>query len=658
MGKIRELPPETANKIAAGEVVERPASVVKELVENAIDAEATHIEIELEEAGKELIRVRDNGIGMPADDLLLCYHPHATSKLQDATDLFDIRTMGFRGEALASIGSISESSVCSCAKGEEQGYQVDNHAGEIQGPKPVSCSQGTTVEVRNLFFNTPVRRRFLKRNATELTRIIESVQRIGLAYPEVGFTLIHKGRKVINAPSTQSSYDRILQFFGKDLVGKLIEVNDLDDYSSLNGFITNIEHHKSNSKDIYLYVNQRFVRDRSLLHAITLAYREFIPPGRYPQTYLFLDLSPEEVDVNVHPTKIEVRFVEPNRLFRKLKAAVREALLRSGELPALPLNRSAGAQEGGSRQAEIHRAMSDFIQKNSQQEETSAQGMFKNRTPLSQSDAARRNMPEAAQSKPGASILSQEQYRQARPLKAKFELSKATTSDEEVSQKSFENQGTGQDVSIVQGNESQGGQGASSISHLLGNARGAFQLGAMFIVIELEDSIAIIDQHAYHERILYWQLEHRLELEPPEVQRLLVPEPLELSQIANHLLHDYLEVFQSFGFQIEAFGNDNWALYALPRYIKTSRVKEFVEESLEALAEDGNVRSLPELRKSMVEMIACRAAIKAGDVLGQEEIKALLEEGTKVPHTFSCPHGRPTTFKLHFTELEKFFHRR
>jgi len=686
MGIIRQLPPAISNRIAAGEVVERPASVVKELVENALDAGATRIDVELEDAGKQLIRVSDNGCGMDSDDLSLCFSDHATSKLKDSDDLFYIDTMGFRGEALASIGSISHARVTSRTPDASEALSIANEGGEIGEVRPASGSQGTVIEIENLFYNVPARRRYLRQNSTEVSHVVEVMQRVAMAYPAIAFSLSNDGKQSFKLPPKQSRKERILEFAGSKLVDDLIEVNDFDDYCALTGYISSINQHKPNSRWLNLFVNGRFIRDRSLLHAITLAYREFIPHGRYPMAWLFLEIDPSEVDVNVHPTKIEVRFVQANKIFSKIKASCQEAVLRSGMLPRINLEdqriEQVKALRGHQTQAELHAAVAGFVARTSQSRgEGERPRSYEARPgnvhePALGLERAGFDAPDDPESE-APSFLSKEQLRDSRALREKALPSslsnhaispvQAPRNPEDVSaSQSSKAQLTAaqaqpsDQIATPQPGQSQlpPAQKAAQQAGLLEGAKGLFQVGDTFLIVEGEDGIVLIDQHAYHERVLFWQLEHRISSAKPEMQRLLVPEPLELSRQAAAVLDDHRELFREFGFEIEPFGSGEWAVYALPRYIRTSKVNEFVASCLEELATTGRAKDVADLRKSMVEMMACRAAIKAGDHLEGHEIESLLNEGAKVPHTFACPHGRPTTFKLTFSDLEKIFHRR
>jgi len=667
MARIRKLPPEISNKIAAGEVVERPASVVKELCENCIDAGATRIDVELEDAGKALIRITDDGCGMDADDLALCMLEHATSKLDSADDLSYIDTMGFRGEALPSIGSVSHMRIVSRPRTPDgtpaaDAYEITNHGGQLSFIKPASGAPGTVIEVANLFFNTPVRRRFLRQNSTEVARVMETLQHLALAWPEIGFSLTSDGRSVMKLAPNQTRRERIIDFSGKGLERDLIEINDFDEYAALTGFVGSVSQHRPNSRQMYLFVNRRSIRDRSLLQAIVLAFREFIPHGRYPVAWLFLELDPSEVDVNVHPTKIEVRFVQANRLFGKIKGALQEAVLRSGQLPRIALDqqriealKQIGRMDAAGRAAAL-RELAAPLQRAPVPARPSSTAIVEARPdgtdePPLELATPGYDSPDITQDAP--TLIQPRALEQARSYQSKAVPALRTSHAIRPSQPEASPPGL-EDVFESDARPSP----QSRQPGLLANTRGFFQIADTYIVVETTDGMVLIDQHAYHERILFWQLEHRLEAAPPEMQRLLVPEPLELSRIAAAMVHDHRELFRSFGFEIEPFGAGGWACFGLPRYLKTSKVAEFVATTLEELAASGRHKDPASLRKSMVEMTACKAAIKAGDSLSGQEIEALLREGESVPHTFSCPHGRPTTFRLSLSDLEKIFHRK
>lgn len=624
MVRIHLLPPELANKIAAGEVVERPASVVKELVENSLDAGATRIDVQLIDAGKTLIRVADDGQGMNAEDLPLAFEAHATSKISDADDLFHIETCGFRGEALASIQSVARASITTRQRGTPSALHLDCAGGKQTEVREAAGDFGTVVEIRDLFYNVPARRRWLKGDSTEFSHVVEWLTGLAAANPEVGFSLRHGERKAFEVPPRQQPAERIRALFGDRFPDGMLEVHEHEVYGRLDGYLSPPGVNRPNSKGLLLYVNRRLIKDRSLVQAALLAYREFVPPGRYPIAVLFVTVPPESVDVNVHPAKTEVRLLEQNRIFSLIKSALTEKLLRSGVLPSL---------KPGAVYAPQARPDTEYEPRHDLE-----QRLFDNESEAKAREAEHRWSQ-------ARSVLEQA----IGPVVSRFEVREPIGGNRES--------GTGIAASPISDSRTAVPDPSTPGHSLLSNARALFQVAATFVVVETPDGMVIIDQHAYHERILYWLLEHRLATQPLERQRLLVPTPLTLSLAAAALVDANRDTLREFGFEVVQAA-DTWALVAVPKYSVSSRHNEVVQEILEELANDRTPQTPQALRKAMVEMVACKAAIKAGDSLEPRQILDLLRLGETVPHTFSCPHGRPTTYKLSFLDLEKLFHRR
>jgi len=635
MARIQLLPPELANKIAAGGVVERPASVVKELVENALDAGATRVDVQLVDAGKTLIRVADDGIGMDAEDLKLAFEPHATSKLSSVEELFRVLTHGFRGEALASIQSVSRARITTRTRNAPVAMQLECAGGQAGAIREAAGAPGTVIEIRDLFFNVPARRRWLKGDSTEFSHVVELLQAIAAANPEVGFSLIHGERKAFDVPAGQSQDERVRALYGDRFHEGLLEVHEYESYGRLDGYIAPPAMHRPNSKGLLLFVNRRPIKDRSLIQAVILAYREFLPPGRYPVAVLFLTVDPESIDVNVHPAKTEVRFLEHNRIFSLIKSALAEKLLNSGVLPGIRLHGPAMPQARPDSQFEPTYDVTRprLFDEQSEQRARDAEHRW---------DEARRVLDEALG-----------------PVVSRYEVRDVGTGARSASDglhEAADGSGQAADKALQASNSLP--PDASRLPPLLAQAKALFQVGATYIVVEVADGMVVIDQHAYHERILYWLLENRISSQAVERQRLLVPQPLELSLAAAALAEAHSEALREFGFELEPFGHGAWALRAVPKFSVGGKHLEVVQEILEELAQGRKPQTPTELRKSMVESVACHAAIKAGDVLEPQQIKNLLQLGETVPHTFSCPHGRPTTYKLGFADLEKIFHRR
>lgn len=628
MARIQLLPPELANKIAAGEVVERPASVVKELVENALDAGATRVDVQLVDAGKTLIRVADDGIGMDAEDLQLAFEPHATSKLSSVEELFRVLTHGFRGEALASIQSVSRARITTRTRNAPVALQLECAGGQAGEIREAAGAPGTVIEIRDLFFNVPARRRWLKGDSTEFSHVVELLQSIAAANPEVGFSLIHGERKAFDVPAGQSQDERVRALYGDRFHEGLLEVHEYESYGRLDGYIAPPAMHRPNSKGLLLFVNRRPIKDRSLIQAVILAYREFLPPGRYPVAVLFLTVDPESIDVNVHPAKTEVRFLEHNRIFSLIKSALAEKLINSGVLPGIRLHGPAlpQARPDSHYEPTFDVSRPRLFDAQSEQRARDAEHRW---------DEARRVLDEALG-----------------PVVSRYEVRDVGTGARSASD------GVPEAADARHQAAERAVQEGSSLPPLLAQAKALFQVGATYIVVEVADGMVVIDQHAYHERILYWLLENRISSQAVERQRLLVPQPLELSLAAAALAEAHSEALREFGFELEPFGHGAWALRAVPKFSVGGKHLEVVQEILEELAQGRKPQTPTDLRKCMVESVACHAAIKAGDVLEPQQIKNLLQLGETVPHTFSCPHGRPTTYKLGFADLEKIFHRR
>jgi DNA mismatch repair protein MutL len=615
---------------------------VKELIENALDAGATRIEISLTDAGKTLIRVADNGCGIHPDDLVLALSAHATSKLSRAEDLFGIETMGFRGEALASIASVSRLKLASKRVQDAHGSEISCDGGQLGKLRANASSNGTTIEVRDLFFNLPARRKWLKSDSTEFSHTIELVQTLALAHPGIAFRLSHGARVAMDVPA-QDQAARLQALFGEAFREGLLELHEHEAYVRLDGYLATPSTHRPNGKGLQLYVNGRPIRDRSLMQAVMLAYREFLPPGRFPVAYLFLHVDPATVDVNVHPAKTEVRFLEQNRLFALIKSAITERLIGSGVLPKLSFHRpafAAGAASAGGSYGPQARPDTPF-------------------EPVSELTSAPAGQMFSGEALSGARAAEQ-RWQDARAVLAQVVESSprapVAVAAHEVREEDIEVPHAGNPEVARLGVVDAGHRTAET--GLLSQARGLFQVANTYIIVELADAMVIIDQHAYHERILYWLLEHRLREAPLERQRLLVPQPLSLSLAARELALSQREALAQFGFELEEFGPDSLALTAAPKYSVGRKHAEMIVELCEELSQGRRPTDMGTMRKSLVEMVACKAAIKANDILSPQQIRDLLKLGETVPHTYTCPHGRPTTYRVPFTDLEKVFHRR
>ncbi len=628
---IRQLPQSLINKIAAGEVIERPASLVKELMENAVDAGATRIDVAVEAGGRELVRVVDSGGGIPAEELPLAVASHATSKLAEADDLFRIATLGFRGEALASIGAVSRMLVRSRPPQAAAGAEIEVTGGRASEVSPCGCPVGTVVEVRDLFFNTPVRRKFLRTNQTEFGHLSEAFTRIALGAPQIHFTLKHGQRTVFELPGGEDWRERIGRFFGRELADNLIAVESVDGEVSLSGYVANPTHSRGNNRMQYLFLGGRHIRDRSLQHALGEAYRGLLMTGRYPIAFLSLAMPPETVDVNVHPTKLEVRFQDAGRLYSQLLSTLRARFLNTdltAHVGAPPAEDEAPGGHDPARTTQLRQQLVDW-----------AKGK------VSAWDTSEGAGGEAA-------AFSAGQPRdERRPLElARIDRGLAWTPAVPHPASIPETDPAAEPV------ENESGDGPAAAPAATPRAS-ALQIHNRYLVTETQQGVTIIDQHALHERILYEHLRARVEAGAIETQALLVPEPVDFSAAEAAAALEHRELLARLGMKIEPFGGDTVLLAGYPAMLANLNPTEILHELIEGLLSSGKTPEPRDLLDDLLHTIACKAAIKAGDRLAPEEIEALLTQSHLVDDPHHCPHGRPTALVFTREELDKRFKR-
>jgi DNA mismatch repair protein MutL len=611
--RIQQLPPSLVNRIAAGEVIERPASVVKELVENSIDAGATHITIEVEDGGRELIRIIDDGGGIPASDLPLAFASHATSKLTSDDDLFNINTMGFRGEALASIGSVSHSRILTRTGDSDAAYEVQNRGGAISDPQAAAGNLGTVIEVRNLFFNVPARRKFLKGTGTEFGHISEMVMRLALPHPQVAFKLTHNGRVSVELGPTTLE-DRMLQAWPEDFHEQRLPIEVRDAELRLRGIIGLPELARPTAKYQYLYLNGRSIRDRFIQHALRESYRGLTEPGRHPAAILMIEIPPHDVDVNVHPTKSEVRFRDGGRIHGLVLSSVREKLLGSDLTP------SAVPMRGGNDEPrqDLREKLASFFR-------------------AVPADAIAQAPTGDAATHPAWSLTPQSES-PSLPLPTR-----------------------GMGVSPMQPPVIPAApveiRTSASQPELQNPKSSALQLHNSYLVTESEDGLIIIDQHALHERIMYEDLLTRLSRGTLESQRLLIPETVPISSSQLALLDHVQPLLARLGIEVALFGPDTLAVHSFPSFLEKLGAGQFVADLLERGEQELLDLTEEEMLHEVLDMMACKAAIKAGDPLTPQEIESLLARRDLVDRSSNCPHGRPTTLRLSLRDLEKQFKR-
>lgn len=607
--KIHILPEHLCNKIAAGEVVERPSSVVKELVENSIDSGATGIVVELESGGKRLIRVTDDGCGMSRQDAFLSFERHATSKIETDEDLFALTTLGFRGEALASIASVSRLKLSTCDNDDGSGHQIYAEGGKIKRADEAGLPQGTVIEVRNLFYNLPARKKFLRKEQTELGHAADIVTKQALARPDVSFVLKHNDRTLLDLRREKGLSERVAALLGRSLL-KDMQTLDVDDNAGLkiHGLISQPHLNRSAATHVYTFINGRYIRDRVVQHAVMEGYRHLLMKGRYPVAVLFLEMDPANVDVNVHPTKHEVRFREQSLVHDFIAETIKTAL-RPADWVAPSYQENRVKAEISAQQESI--SVRPAVNYLSSPAPTGNNAQFQ----------AQAEAPEAGWSRP---VLP------------------ATTQPESVNE----------DVSGTQyalpGSD---GDGYFSGLQILG------QYHRSYILCQDGDDLVLIDQHAAHERVGFESL--RLSFSEGNIssQALLFPEILDLDFNSATALTDNLEELSGLGFEVEPFGGKSFALKAVPQLLAGASAAKLVVDVALELERVGRTGQLRDSIDDVLILMACHSVIRANQTLSVTEIKALFREMDRIDFKANCPHGRPVLQRLTLTEVERMFRR-
>lgn len=675
MPKIRQLPPNLVNQIAAGEVIERPASVVKELLENSIDAGAHRIEVSIAGGGSELIRVADDGCGMTVDELPLAISSHATSKLPDDESLFHVQTLGFRGEAIASIASVSHLTIRSRTEACDGGSEIVVRGGAVEAPAPCGCPVGTVIEVRNLFFNTPVRHRFMRSAQTENGHIVEAFTRLALANPHVHMVLRSGERTLYDLPPTTQWSQRITSFFGDEIGQSLIRIDSDDAEVKVSGYVCDPSVSRGNARMQYLFLNGRHIRDRALQHALGEAYRGLLMVGRYPVCFMQLSMPPELVDVNVHPTKLEVRFTDSGRVYARLLQTLRHHFLSTDMTmrvgPAARAQAELGAEDATQgftsssvtatlppaeslhRQSVIQWARTGHDEtRHSLPGSTPEFRPFPGTTsPLSGLAHGHQNFTHRDNSDHGFTSRDSGSGGSASRDIAPWEQDVAPESRDDSASSMIETRADGP-------HSSQNTSSQAAPSHAHGNSLG-FQIHNRYLVTQDEAGMVIIDQHALHERVMYERIrekvlggEGRL-----ETQRMLVPEPVSLTPAERSVALESKELLMRIGIEIDDFGGDTILISGYPAMLGKTPPGDLLRQSLESIMAAGKQPEARDILDSLLHQISCKAAIKAGDRLTPEEISSLLEQRELYQDTHHCPHGRPTALFFSRDELDRMFGR-
>jgi DNA mismatch repair protein MutL len=590
---IRVLPPEVANQIAAGEVVERPSSVVKELVENALDAGATYIAVDLTEGGRRLIRVSDNGAGIPSAEVSTAFQRYATSKLETVDDLDHISTLGFRGEALASIAAVSRLTLITRAAGEDIGTHLRIEGSEITLSEPAGAPQGTMISVENLFYNVPARLKFLKTDSTEHKHVSALVSRYAMAYPEVRFVLTHSGSEVLHTTGSGGLHDVLVEVLGLEDAQQMVPIEPLDhpirdDLPAIHvqGYVGLPVLNRSNRTQITLFLNGRWIQDSSLTYAVSQAYHTLLMTGRYPVAVILIDLPPEEVDVNVHPTKAEVRFRNPNAVFSAVQRAVRETIVDQAPPPQMRTDVVWGSPEWAARRDRLAQVTTDRMRQLGIDMEMEDTGRRASQQPPD--DASETASPARRRSLPMLRVVG--------------------------------------------------------------------QVGDTYIVAEGPAGLYLIDQHAAHERVLYEQFMHEQSHQEVLSQELLESVVVELPPDQMALVEEGLEMLQAVGFGVELFGRGTVRVRAIPVLAASSDPVQALKAALGEI-ECGEMPTEATAEERLIARVCKQAAIKAGQTLSYEEMSALLRQLEECDSPRTCPHGRPTMLHLSAEQLAKEFGR-
>jgi DNA mismatch repair protein MutL len=667
MPRIRQLSQSIINKIAAGEVIERPASVVKELMENAVDSGATRIDVAIEQGGSALVRVVDNGCGIAADELPLAIAAHATSKIEGADDLFRVATLGFRGEALASIAEVSQLALRSRTGEDSGGAEIEVNGGLVRDPSPCGAPVGTQIEVRNLFFNTPVRRKFLKSTQTEAGHASEAFTRIALAHANIHFTLRHNDRAVFDLPPTTDLRGRVAALFGQALADRLIDVDNRDGDVRLAGYVADPSESRANNRMQYLFLNGRHIRDRSLQHALTEAYRGLLLTARFPIAFMHLSMPADAIDVNVHPTKLEVRFADGGRLYSQLLGTLRTRFLTTDLTARGSAARADGSATANGEDFAATADRDDFDTAAALRRQTElvdwakgrladavAQRSFGSSNSAGGSTTAGAGVADIP---PRAPYAREDFLRPHAPLEV-FRLNRpaATASDFTVAEEEPEPEGLAEFERATADEGIEHSPAANAAAYRF-DAPHALQIHNRYIVTESPEGVVVIDQHALHERILYEQLRAKVLAGAIESQQLLVPEPVDLTPAEAAAVLDRAELLADLGIRVAPFGGGTVIVSSYPAMLANLSPSELLRDVVDRISTDGKTLERRDLVDELLHMIACKAAIKAGDRLTHDEITSLLAARHLAEDAHHCPHGRPTALVFTREELDRQFKR-
>ena len=650
MANIKQLPQNVANQISAGEVIERPASIVKELIENSIDAGAENIEINIKDGGRELIKVKDDGHGILPEDIESAFNRYATSKIEDIDDLHSLYSLGFRGEALASIASVAEVEMISRHEDNDTAVKIKLKGGEVIDKKPVGATVGTEITVRDLFYNTPARYKYLKTTTTEFSHISRIVSAEAAANPELSFKLYHDQRQILSTPGNGKLKDTIYAVFGSEIAENLIPIDTEDRYIKLSGYISRPEITRSSRSHELFFVNGRPIYNNSTARAVEQAYRKLIDPGRRPVVFLFIKVNPILVDVNVHPAKREVKFSRSQIIYDVIKKAVRRTLKEHDPTTRLKLNQNQDNQEQNKtsqNDSEMKDEQSNFNKENLFDENKKGSSESKKSSDYnSKQNSNDKNNSAGSYSKNNYSRSHQSSSEYQKNIN--YSNSKKTNNISDRAQSS----GHRDFKELIKENENN----EYSLEKVEAEENYFKFLGQIFnsyLLIETDQGLKIVDQHNAQERILYEKFYEEYNNKSSASQSLLVPVKIELSAEEREIVRQYEAEIKKLGIDFSDFGNNTILIQEVPVLLKNKSTRNIIEEMIAELAEEGKTKSAAEIQKSMLEYLACRSSIKAGQPLTKRESIQLVKDLYKTENPYRCPHSRPVMINISKEEIEK-----
>lgn len=643
MGKIKELETSLANKIAAGEVVERPSSVVKELLENAIDAQATEINIEVEQSGVSSIRVVDNGTGIAQEDLGLVFHRHATSKIVADDDLFHIRTLGFRGEALASISSVAKVTLKTCTD-NENGHEIYAEDGKIIHQKPAKAKKGTDIQVDSLFYNTPARLKYIKSLYTELGKITDIVNRMAMSHPEIRISLVSDGKKLLSTNGSGRTNEVMAEIYGMKVAKDLVHISgDTSDYH-LEGFVAKPEHSRSNKHYISIFINGRYIKNFVLNKAILEGYHTLLTIGRFPICYINIQMDPILVDVNVHPTKLEVRLSKEDQLYDLIVTKIREAFKDKILIPQNDLNH---APKKNKVLETFEQQKINFEKQQSQIGETSAPYVHDQKDKNHDVESHKNNLDSTSSTNNESTEVSNElhnyiddSYLQSQK-EVLFDMEQNTSNEYEISN---------QQSNDIKGTVSQTPHRRVPYMEIVGQVHGTY------IIAQNENGIFMIDQHAAQERIKYEYFREKIGEVTNEVQNLLIPLTFHFSKDEQMIIDQYKDELDKVGVHLEHFGGHDYIVNSYPVWFPKEEAEEIIKDMIELVLKHKSV-DVKKIREDAAIMMSCKKSIKANHYLKNNEMADLIDQLREAEDPFTCPHGRPIIINFSNYELEKLFKR-